>query len=134
MISNFPKFKNFRKLAYNALSLDDSENTKQRLDELINFVKEAHRVERTNVFSGEISWHENVALASKSCFADYALVERQEPEDFSGKVIRLRDFEEGLDDLQGQVLVEKEVNKMVGAFGNLLRLSQDINLCRPLLQ
>ncbi|WP_192021466.1 hypothetical protein [Shewanella sp. WPAGA9] len=131
VISNYPKFKSFRKMAYNALPTTEAEITKLRLDELIAFIKESHRVVRDNEFSGERTWQENVISASEDCFADFALAQEIQPENFSGQVISLKDFEDGLDDLCGQAIVEKEVDKMVTAFGNLLRLSSQITFVDP---
>ncbi|WP_095499749.1 hypothetical protein [Paraferrimonas haliotis] len=131
VISDFPKFKTFRRMVYRALPSDESEITKTRLDELLGFIMEAHRVERCGSFSGERSWSENALSTSENCFVDFALVEQAELNAFSGEVINLRDIEDGLDDLSGQVIVEKEIDKMVKALGNLLRLSRDITIVEP---
>jgi hypothetical protein len=124
-------FKAFRRQVYKTMSEDMSESTKMRLDELVRFIQETRRVARKSDFHGELPWCENASLASQICFADYAVVNNNEPKNFTGKLIKLKDFEEGIEDIDWQGVVEKDINHMLQAFGNLLRLSSEITFVDP---
>ena len=131
VLSNCPNFKNFRAQVLSNISPDASDMAITRIEGLLNFIEYNRRVKRNYEYRGELSWNENASLVSQSCFADYVVVNTVEPKGFTGKVITLQDFEDGIEDIHWQGIVKKDITHMLQAFGNVLRLSSEITFVDP---
>jgi len=132
VVSNFPKFRKLKSVAFCAQDADVGDMEKRRLDELIQFVNEQVKVDRVAPFDGAIDYRDNMISAARQCPVDCILLASTENVPVGiDKVLSIEHFEQGITPLTNQQLVPKVAQRMVQAIGNTLRLSTRITFVDP---
>lgn len=132
VIGEFPLFRKFRTKTLQTQSVSVTEEEKNRLDELLQFILEAGRVSRKSNYNGELSYLENFKNAENDSPIDYFLLSSEEDYDnIKAKIITVNNFEQGIENLPTQKLVTKSVDKMTETVASFLRLSSNITFVDP---
>ncbi|MBL3554759.1 MULTISPECIES: hypothetical protein [Marinobacter] len=128
---NFPKMKNFRKQVLSKQSADASEHAQMRLEELLRLLSE-RRVERSLVFDGSITFHENLKNAEQNFFCGiHFLKDRKPPIPLDSQVVCIEDFEQGLEPSVTQISVRRTAEELSQSLKEFVRLSSSITLIDP---
>jgi hypothetical protein len=134
VIGKFPKFKNFRRLAFRAQSRDVPELELQRLTEMINLIGEINGVNRTSAFNGEASFIQNLATIDNEVAAHKCLLKSAaEGENLNVDVISIDSFDAGIESISHQRVVPKIAEYISEVLASLLRLSTHITIVDPYL-
>ena len=128
MLSGFPKLKKIRKEVLSKQSLDDPEDEKGRLVEILQFLSELTRVERSFIYDGNFDWKTNMMLENERVAFDHILTLTHDPA--LGSVTLERLFEREIT-YPTQLLVKRVADEMANAIGNMLRLSTHIVFVDP---
>jgi len=131
VISEFPKFKRYRKLAKVQFPKCDSDIHQARLEELITFFERNLKVQRFADYNGNLSWDANVNNEHLRVPFDELL---RESTNANVRSLSLNNFCGGTDDIgkaETSVVVERQAPKMCSTLRGMLRLSQRIILIDP---
>ncbi len=128
VISNYPEFKKFKSVTYKSSPAELSDLDMMRLDELIDFVGEALKVKRSAPYDKGAPWIDNVKREEQRVHFDHVLTEEQRSA-FSSTT--LQQLFEGVPLHPRQLLVRRQVDGMVAAVGNMLRLATEIVFVDP---
>ncbi|CAH6804171.1 conserved hypothetical protein [Vibrio chagasii] len=132
VISEYPKFKKFRNTTLKTQSPTVGEQERLRLTELVGFIQEQGMVERCCDFDADKPLFDNFVIANSNVQTDFVLLSVEGDDNpLDDKTISLESFEDGLEPLKNQKLVEKTVGKMCSAVSDFLRLSSHITFVEP---
>lgn len=134
VIGKFPKFKNFRRLAFRAQPAEVSELEQHRLTEMINLIGEINGVQRDADFNGDLPFTQNLATIDNEVVAHKCLLKSEaEGEHLNADVISIDSFDAGIESIPHQRIVPKISEYISDVLASLLRLSTHITIVDPYL-
>jgi hypothetical protein len=126
IISEFPRFKQYKKLVKHQFAQCISDNHESRLTELILFIQNSLKVQRCAEYNGLRSWEDNALDDHLRVPFDRLL---SQIEIGSDKELSVAHFLEGIDEIdqaETSVVAERKAPQMAAALSGILRLAERI--------
>jgi hypothetical protein len=131
------KIQKFRKFQSNVIQLQGAEAcelAQGRLIEILNVIKEKSLVDRNSQYDGEKSYLVNFINAHQQIPANiFCIGQQYDPLSKGVRHIFNKNFDDGIDSLNNQIVVQKSSDKMAEAARDFLRLSKHITFVDPYL-
>jgi len=131
VISEFPSFKQYKKLVKHQFPQCSNDNHESRLTELLMFIKSSLKVQRCAEYNGLQTWEDNAFDDHLRVPFDRLLSQAKIGTD---QELRLEQFLEGVDEIdkaETNIVVERKAPQMAAAFSGILRLAERIILVDP---
>jgi hypothetical protein len=128
VISNFPRFQKIKKEILSNLPAEPWGQEQQRLIEIIQFLQDLNRVQRSFSYDGNYDWKTNVITENGRVAFDHILTLEHDPDLDS---VTLETLFEVQSTYPTQLLVDRAADAMAHAIGNMLRLSTRIVFVDP---
>jgi hypothetical protein len=132
VIGKLQKFSDFRTktLLFQCDQATEDEHT--MLLEILNFIEEKCLVDRNSIIDDTRSFFENCVVAHQQCPSHVFCLNEKIVENVEGiKLFFSEDFNDGIQTIANQKLVQKDLIKMAEVAADFLRLSSNINFVDP---